>query len=77
MYAYKSVQDDEYICKIRCSMQRFAFQAATINFKLPLDEEKVKEMCAAGLPEYNTPPPAAEKIPAYRCWYSGTAVHQP
>ena len=50
------MQEDEYVCKIRCSVQRLAFQAASSSFKLPLEPASVAEAATKGLPEYDIAP---------------------
>lgn len=48
-YLYRSVQQDEIICKIRASVRRLQYHADQVDFALMLDEEAVRKQAAAGV----------------------------
>ena len=54
--AYLSIQKDEIYVRVGATHERLCIQADNINFPTPLDEERLRLVCEAGLPQYQIEP---------------------
>lgn len=55
-YLYYSVQRDEILCKIRATTERLGQHADTIDYKMLLDEDKLRDAAEWGMPEKGIAP---------------------
>ncbi|CAH0369889.1 unnamed protein product [Pelagomonas calceolata] len=54
--AYLSIQKDEIYVRVGATHERLCIQADNINFPTPLDEDRLRLVCEAGLPQYQIEP---------------------